>query len=526
MDEIKHRISRFLEIVGSAPKPSPEFIDDGAYPFIRDDGGYHVNVDEIAGIVDAYFERTKTVTTDFERAVRSTIHLADFLTNEKEYAHVLADVRQIGGVYVGVSRALSFTFPAWQGAQHAFVTDYDIRVPVGFVPLYGALMAMAPTRAHFVSLLFGSPLKEGTEEDYLRMSGEDLIREIWMRPRQTKFIEAVQKTLESLLVRNDIPRSRQVFESMKKAFFSMHTLPQTLNVLANRDEEGRGGALSGEMVYMAERKLFLDGRITGAAVDLAGEEMNILLGAVQAMGAKGGIAYISNVESWLWHDIAVSHDKKRMERFYRNLARLGEMWSGLPMLISSISGLRPILLDLNDYVERSSAYLDMDIIEGHELFNLRKNSMHVESRGDYLDGCQFAIIEELKRDVEGTFKDVLEDVLILVGDEPVSTSYFNEKMEKESAAFRRLSQKAKDVLIRLLTGSGVIDKTTEDAVSVGGGQAGQNVQTGRGSRGPMHFRPDFNYPVTNSAFISQVPMHAVFLGGALSSGFGLPMTLI
>ena len=68
------------------------------------------------------------------------------------------------------------------------------------------------------------------------------------------------------------------------------------SVFVVTDSDGRGGTISSEDQFGRERDLFLDGRITGVAAEIAREGMDVVERSIEESGDIPKVFYISNVE--------------------------------------------------------------------------------------------------------------------------------------------------------------------------------------------------------------------------------------
>src|SRR5262245_48348323 len=105
-------------------------------------------------------------TAEFARIVREFSEeggyfMSDnFTSNETSYLHVVDKLRELGvkgGAYIGVGPEQNFTYIAKIRPQIAFIVDIRRQAMIQHL-MYKAIFHLAPTRAHFISLLLSKPL--------------------------------------------------------------------------------------------------------------------------------------------------------------------------------------------------------------------------------------------------------------------------------------------------------------------------------------------------------------------------------
>lgn len=505
-----NRIENFMTHVRNAPRPSGELIEVGAYP-VRTAGEWTVPVERFFPIMDAYLRRSAALSS--ARAKMSSVFLTDFLTNESDYPSVLSSLDRVGGVYVGTTRALSFTFPAVQKASHAFVVDQDAKVPFGFTAVWGALLCMAPTRARFLSLLLGMPLPLTAPPQYREMDGKELIFQIWSRPQNAGFANAVAEAISKTAVLDAYPYSRSAVEESKKGLLRFESAPQLLDVLAKKDGTGRGGILSSEAAYQKERRLFLEGRMTGVAADIAGPEMQNVFSAIRALGQKVGVIYVSNIEHWLWEEFLNSGvDFERIRSFYRLIAALGEKGTPSTQIISSLH-LYPAVTTVPEFLARVASDESLSELEAGQVFKLR--DILIKIMRDARNGGKstrelLGAISEVIWNVYGT---MLRDVHAIEDEFPIDREEFERRMSKRSEAYRAIEPRLREKVLIFLTDMGVIRPLAPRHRPVG--EVAAAAMTARG-QAPYHrmlpaMMPQTVTPVT--------PLMTSFLGMPVTKNF-------
>ncbi len=472
------RVENFLRIVRNTPLPSEELVETGAYPVRASGGGWTVPVERFEPVLDFYLRRSASLSPSSGKI--SSIFLSDFLTNEAGYPFVLADVEGLGGIYVGTTRALSFTFPAVQGASHAFVVDMDARVPFGFTPVWGALLAMAPTRAHFVSLLLGMPLPERTDEAFRRMSGEDLIFEIWKRLPDESFTAAIGEAITIAAARDYHFLMRRSVEDTRNGLLRFEKVPHFLKMLARSDGEGRGGALSSEEAYLRERRLFIEGRMTGVTADITSADMLPVFGAITALGGDVGLIYPSNIERWLWERYSEREGAGQIRDLYRHISTLSRIGASRTMIISSLE-LYPVVMPVADYLARVAHEESFDDLEVHQIYKLREIFVKLMRDEGNAALTPKEFLDLLARTICNVYGTMFRDAYHIAGDEPMDWEEFDGHMTRDSTAYRAIKTKLREKVKIYLMDAGVIAPPRVTALLPSGEIAA--------AAGPCRFRP-------------------------------------
>lgn len=309
-------------------------------------GSYEVNMSRIRPVLYSYFERTRALTGTNEIDFDGVPSFG--LTNEKFVPAVLRRITGAGGAYAGVGAIQSFVYPAITGASHAFAVDKNASVPFGFVPFWGLLYAMSPTRAHFMALLLSRVIGPDIAENLKSAGGEEVIREVedldYSGRVRTAFRDALQRTIAHASNDERAVRSAvQWYDRIGSDHFELLRI-------YNSDTEG---LLTSEEAYQQQRELFLNGLISGMVADWASHEMNALFGALKATGLPLGLVFISNLENWFPKYHMEPKDMERINALYGNLERMSR--SGSPLVISSIDISEPRLYDLQGFIARTYA---------------------------------------------------------------------------------------------------------------------------------------------------------------------------
>ena len=349
---------------------------NGAYP-VHGAMGWRMDCTALDHLAESYFNRSRrffSPSSDFSSGLNF------FLTNETDYPSAIQSIRGVGGVFAGVGRILPITYAAWQGAGRVYVVDKKALIPMGFVPLYGAMLTMARNRAELLSVLVGRPISDSTnisEAD----SPAKLCDTVMSRPYDNRFADAVASGLARILARN----LRQVncssvrvalrdwISKLSRSFVhrraSLQDDQSPAWLLTRTDHEGRGGALSSERAFRQERALFLESRVTGVADDLITGGLRSIGRDVRASGERLGVVYVSNVEDLLLFNYLFDERSPdpgtrpgRTQRYYDFYRMLSELPDAEETLVISAKKRRTTSVDrLGQYVRRSIPLkLDVD----------------------------------------------------------------------------------------------------------------------------------------------------------------------
>jgi len=352
-------------------KPPAPFCPNRLYP-IRVAGQWQMDMGPLAPALDGYFERTNRFV--HETSYSASIDGDTFLTNEEDYPAALGAIADRGGAYVGVGELMSFTYPAWQGAHHAYAVDRNRDIPLGFVPMYGALLAMAQNRLEFLSLVSGRPIPqdlrssppEGT--DY-----EELIAIAGLYEHDAEFFDIVTAGLTTAIAsrlpegarrstdhavrtwmkrfRNDLafPKPKLMSEGDWLSYF--WNSGARLKLLGLADGQGRGGTLASEEAFQRERELFLEGRITGVAASLGRGGFELVRAA---MGEdEASVVYLSNVEHMHHQNLINGSEPGLEEKLLNFYAGLNDLPGAAESLLISADGRRPTVV--SDLMESADA---------------------------------------------------------------------------------------------------------------------------------------------------------------------------
>jgi hypothetical protein len=533
-------INEFGSILARTPAPAEELIRNGAYPYVtgpRDFGD--IPVELIRPVIGAYFERSEYFSPDAAISPRFDSMPGYFLTGEWNYSAVLEKIMNAGDVYVGVSRALGSTFPAWAGSEHSFSVDVDPTVPFGFLPVYSVLLAMSPSRVHFASFVLGRPLRKYPSERFEEMTGEQIIKWVEARSYNGAYSLTMRKAIASLIGEvTDVEGAGNAAEVVMDAFLSR---PGELHKLAETDRSGRGGLLSSEAAYRRERDLFLQGRITGVFADLATTEINPLLKVLKAMKLSIGLLYLSNVEEWIFEGLHLGEDKERAWKFYKNLAALQKISDGQPLIISAIDYLNPLVFGLSEYINMSiplGAGRDWAVRLAFEYFQLRQNIMRDQAMRN--DGPA-VLLDVAGAHVGGVPARLLRDARRIIKDAAMNEGDFHRAMFSSSDTYKN-STRSEQRMFRLnMIALGVVTREPEETGTAGAtiitgmtpaeevsrpaaGRGGYLSAGGR-SQFPVEFMPPMPaavLPGTVPMTVSMAPVTNMIMGSMMTSGTTLP----
>ncbi len=292
-------------LAGGVLSPVGRLRSCGAYP-IKVGGAWKLDLSPVSPVLDGYFERSNP------HVYPSSFFgygMFNYLINEHDFPSAIGSIEGVGGAYVGLGPIFGFTNAAWQGASHSWAIDCNRRVPFGFIPLYGALLATSRNRLEFLSLISGRPMSEE-----LRLSNAggatpaELVRLTKDVPYDDKFFNAVSSSfMGAVASRAPFADSMPIVEitahwmhEFRKSFMpngkDLQKMYGPHSVFVVTDSEGRGGTISSEDQFRRERDLFLEGRITGVAAEIAKEGLDVVERSMEEGRDAPKVFYISNVE--------------------------------------------------------------------------------------------------------------------------------------------------------------------------------------------------------------------------------------
>lgn len=288
----------------------------------------------------------------------------NFVSNETEFQTVIprlkADV-QTGGIYVGVGPDQNFTYIAALKPAMAFIVDIRRQNLLHHL-LYKALMEMSPTRADFLTRLFGRPKPKGVADN----APAGVLFAPYLTTEETP--GAFDRNLRDVLGRlkghhgfalspsdeSTIARILRIFHAhgpdiayatsyigtqMRDGVIvrtPMSIFPGFADLMVQTDKDGFNHAyLADESRYRTVRDMQLKNLIVPIVGDFAGPKAIRAVGAyVRARKATVTTFYTSNVEQYLfqngvWEDYYANvasmplDDSSRFIRAYFPSAQLG-----------------------------------------------------------------------------------------------------------------------------------------------------------------------------------------------------------
>ncbi|HWP03292.1 MAG TPA: hypothetical protein VNL96_07540 [Gemmatimonadaceae bacterium] len=283
-----------------------------------------------------------------------TFHSDNWVSNESNYQHVILPVLTRtggGGVYIGVGPEQNFTYIAAFRPQMAFIVDIRRQNMLQHL-MYKALFELSPTRAQFLSRLFGRPLTDVDSSS----SAAQLVHAAETAGPDAGYATAVFDEIRWLLVeRHGFPLSAEdlaVLERVQRVFasagpevrytftlasrmaFASVSMPTLGELIQETDGSGRAwNFLSEEAAYRRVRDMHLRNLIVPVVGDFAGDH------ALRAVGrylrrheARVSVFYVSNVEQYLFQQ------GEAWRHFYENVRSLPVTDSAV--FIRSVSGRR------------------------------------------------------------------------------------------------------------------------------------------------------------------------------------------
>lgn len=533
-------INDFARIIGRTPAPAEELIRGGAYPYATSSRSWaEIKRELLEPILEGYFERTRYFSPDVTIPEEQDTLPGYFLTGEWNYAQTLPKIANTGDVYIGVNRALNSTFAAWAGVDHAFGVDIDRTIPFGFLPLWNLLLAVAPSRVHFVALALGRPLRSYPSEHFEEVSGEQIVKWVEARSYNSAYSMSLRRILASIIEAASGVRGAEHLALM--SLEKLLSTPHELFKLAQTNAQGQGGLLSSEEAYRRERDLFLQGRMTGVLADLATTGINKLFGVLKAMDLSLGLLYLSNVEQWIFELMDIGEDDGRAWKFYKNLQMLQKISEGNPLVISSIDVHRPVVYGLGEYLGMSIPFgvgKEYGARLAHQYFALRQSVIRYWFTKNESPRHALGFVND---DVEGVPARLVRDARRVIPDVPMPEGLFHRAMFKESDTYRnstreeqrmfRLNMIALGVVVRaqrpastagatIITGRAPHEEAPQPAAGRGGYLAG-----GGRHQSPMELAPSMPLSVMQGLApitASMAPMTNMLVGGMTVSKFARP----
>ena len=279
----------------------------------------------------------------------------NLVSNERSYLEIapaLAARRREGGAYIGVGPDQNFSYIARVRPSVAYVIDIR-RDNLLLHLLFKALFAQARTRAEYLCFLTGRPVPYGTER--WRSAGVDeLVAYVDQSTPWPEGVDALRRRLDQTIAGFGVPLSRVdldtiarfhrtfitegldlVFSSHGHAgrrYFPASRYPTLRELLTARDADGRQWSyLASEDDFQFVKALQARDAMIPVVGDVSGPHALKAIGAaVAARGERVSAFYVSNVETYLESDSAVS-------RFIDNLSRLPRD-EGSVMIRSVFSG--------------------------------------------------------------------------------------------------------------------------------------------------------------------------------------------
>jgi hypothetical protein len=271
----------------------------------------------------------------------------NWVSNETVYQHVIPRLQATvkpGGVYVGVGPDQNFTYLVALKPSLAFIVDIRRQNLLHHL-MYKALIELSPTRADFVSRLFGRPRPAGLKDD---LSAEALMSTFISRTPTAELINQTCDDMFDRLVRqHKFPLSdedRSTLLTVYQAFYSngpgitytgvpafvtapagndivrmMRTpFPAYSDLVAMTDAEGLNrGYLANEANYKVLRDMQLRNAIVPVVGDFAGPKaLKSVANYIKSKGGRATTFYTSNVEQYLFQ-----HPTK-WRTYYENVAAM------------------------------------------------------------------------------------------------------------------------------------------------------------------------------------------------------------
>jgi hypothetical protein len=277
----------------------------------------------------------------------------NLVSNEASYLHVLGRLRAIGvqgGTYIGVGPDQNFSYLVHVKPRIALMIDIR-RDNLLMHLLYKSVFSLAPTRAEFVSLLFGRTMARDLRSENAKL--EDVLDWVSEAPVDSGAIATIRaRVLES--VRGfGIPLDARDISTIERFHgeFIMHgpelryssigrppraAYPSYRQLVLERDLDGKQSSyLATEENYRWLRDFQLRGMVVPVVGNLAGERaLSEITRFMRERGDSLSVFYASNVEQYLMRDGLFPRWAENLVRLPRNdrsvviRSYFGRQWSG------------------------------------------------------------------------------------------------------------------------------------------------------------------------------------------------------
>ncbi len=449
---------RFAEQLARTPAPSEELIVSGAYPRSTGAGTWEVALDAVIPVLKGYFARSRVLSKGAVAFPNGNSLPSFFLTNEWDYADMLGEIRNAGDVYIGSGRALNFTFAAHAGSDHAFATDNTGFVPFAFVPAMGIMTAMAPTRAHFVSLATGVPLRDHHRTRFAEMPGDAILDRFERRSYDPAF---------SMVMRGAVARAVSEAGLYPDGAADVENILVRLLSRSFELDRLKRGLLSSEEQYASERDIFLQGRITGVFAGPDGAGTGPLLGVLKALNMSAGVVYISDMERHIFErfelEAGSAESRERVLGFYRELYRISRSAASNPAVVSALDMNHLAVFGLRDYIGMSipwGADGEESARRAFEFFHLKRNAMAVRRTNNRPK----MLLDMIDYELEPVPRHLVAAARKAAGGEPSDMRVFHTNMMSRSGIYRGLRPPVKRMFLLNMRALGVVGE--ERSVSV------------------------------------------------------------
>lgn len=261
------------------------------------------------------------------------------ITNEDNHAYFFQAIKNKGGAIIGVSFDQNFSFAVHGDASTYIFVDNNPMVTEVFVPFFGRLLELAPTRREFLSLLTGIDLSNDdviallepkisqknvpqqfptiadivdgkSREDYLTSEHQERRLRIFKKIFSEEGFAHYDILYE--LIKSDIFPKLQVNDSQKEKITNLFfdTLYGSLDgesfidfiyyhATAGLSSRSARTWLSTEFNYRHILKLWMQGKIVGMTSDIRSPDIARLSHWLLRSGEKVSVISISNVEEYI-----------------------------------------------------------------------------------------------------------------------------------------------------------------------------------------------------------------------------------
>ncbi len=256
----------------------------------------------------------------------------NLISNEASYLHVIGQLRDLavrGGAYIGVGPDQNFSYMAEIRPDIAFIIDIRRDNLLEHL-LFKALFELAPTRAAYLSLLFGRPAPDGPADAAI----DEILAGIDRQASDDALYAAASDRVVRAVQAIGVPLTDADYSTIRRfhgTFFAAGPdlrftsfgrpprpfYPTFRQLLLETDREGRRASwMTSEASYDFVRTMQRENRVIPVVGNLAGSHALREIGSLlRERGVQVSALYASNVEYYLMQD-------RILDRFAENVSTL------------------------------------------------------------------------------------------------------------------------------------------------------------------------------------------------------------